>query len=171
MYSVENSICPIFFLKYRYYANWNKIINSFKLDTSVSGRKIYFSKFSFEEDTDLYFKLKNNVAGIPHIGFGNYEPSYTSKGGVNKNQNTGRITLMWGKNGGPYNSETLASSAVINENTICRIQYKHSTNEMYWYFNGTLVAYRTVDTEQQHLRLRIDVLNNYPYELEYLYVL
>lgn len=154
---------------YPYYSdNMQKIKNSFIVDTSVSGRTIYLSPFTFNSDVELEFKFKNTPPASWVIGFGSDGSTYNGKGAFFRLQgyNSNKNSIMWVTTSGGSTDASL--NYTIDENTILKISTEN-IHHINWYIGSSYVAYRDTHTGTP-LGLRLDVFNNIDYEIEYIKV-
>lgn len=97
-----------------------KIKDTFIKDTSVSGRTIYESPFTFSSDVELEFKLKN----IPQswlVGFGSDGTSFNLKGFFFKIQgyNSSKTSIMWADTSNVGRDASLNNT--VTANTVLKI--------------------------------------------------
>ena len=153
---------------YQYYADsMQKIKNSFIVDTSVSGRTIYESPFTFSSDVEIEFKLKN----IPNnwvIGFGSDGTVYNSKAVWFKlqNYNQNKLSIMYMDTGGTARDVSITTD--YGTSTVFKIK-SENVHKIYWYLNGGIQAYRDTKTGVP-LGLRVDIFDNQDYDIEYIKV-
>ena len=168
--TVEGSLVSESFVvyDYPYYANsMQKIKDTFIKDTSVSGRTIYESPFTFSSDVELEFKLKN----IPQswlVGFGSDGTTWVAKGLWFKlqNYNQNKASIMYTDTSGSNRDVSITTS--YDASTVFTIK-SENTHKIYWYLNGVVQASRDTHTGTP-LGLRFDVFNNQDYDIEYIKV-
>ena len=153
---------------YQYYANsMQKIKDTFINDTSVSGRTIYESRFTFNSDVEIEFKLKN----IPNswlIGFGSDGTSWNSKAVWFKiqNYNQNKASIMYADTGGTVRDVGITTS--YDTSTVFKIK-SENIHKIYWYLNGAVQGSRDTRTTIP-LGLRVDIFDNQDYDIEYIKV-
>ena len=144
-----------------------KIKNSFIVNTSVSGRTIYESPFTFSSDVELEFKLKN----IPNnwvVGFGSNGTTFNNKGIWFKlqNYNQNKLSIMWQDTGGTARDASITTN--YSTSTVFTIK-SENTHKIYWYLDNVVKASRDTYTGMP-LGLRIDIFDNQDYDIEYIKV-
>ena len=153
---------------YPYYSdNMQKIKNTFIANTTVSGRTIYLSPFTFNSDVEIEFKLKN----IPNnwlVGFGSDGTTWNGKGLWFKlqNYNQDKASIMWVDTGGTIRDAGITSD--YGTSTVFTI-YSEGIHKIYWNLDGVPKAYRDTKTTVP-LGLRIDIFDNQDYDIEYIKV-
>ena len=158
----------IFVQDLSFYADsMQKIKDTFIVDTSVSGRTIYLSPFTFNSDVELEFKLKN----IPQswlVGFGSDGTSWNTKGLWFKiqNYNQNKASIMWRNTSGVANDIGITTD--YGTSTVFTIK-SENINKIYWYLNGVVQASRDTHTGTP-LGLRFDVFDNQDYDIDYIKV-
>ena len=153
---------------YPYYSdNMQKIKNTFIANTTVSGRTIYLSPFTFNSDVEIEFKLKN----IPNswlIGFGSDGTSWNSKAVWFKlqNYNQNKASIMYIDTGGSNHDVSITDS--YGTSTVFTLK-SENIHKIYWYLDSVVKAYRDTKTSLP-LGLRIDIFDNQDYDIEYIKV-
>jgi len=150
-----------------YADNMSKIKNTFIADTSVTGRTIYVSPFTFNSDVELEFKLKN----IPNnwvVGFGSDGSNITNKGVWFKiqNYNQDKASIMYVDTGG--SARDVGITTDYSTSTVFTI-YSDNIHKIYWSLDTVAKAYRDTYTGLP-LGLRVDVFDNQDYDIEYIKV-
>ena len=153
---------------YPYYADsMQKIKDTFIKDTSVSGRTIYESPFTFSSDVELEFKLKN----IPQnwiVGFGSDGTTWKDKGLWFKlqNYNQNYLNIMYRDTGNSNRDVAITNN--YNTSTVFTIK-SENLHKIYWYLDNVVKASRDTYTGMP-LGLRIDIFDNQDYDIEYIKV-
>jgi hypothetical protein len=146
-----------------------KIKNSFIVDTSVSGRTIYLSPFTFNSDVELEFKFKNSLPNSWVIGFGSDGSSTFKIKGLwfkLQNYNQNKPHAQWTTTSGSATDVTVDTT--ISASTVFTIK-SENINKIYWYLDNVVKAYRDTSTSIP-LGLRLDVFDNQDYDIEYIKV-
>ena len=155
---------------YQYYADsMSKIKNTFIVNTSVSGRTVYLSSFTFSSDVELEFKFKNTVPSNWLIGFGSDgTTTYTTKGYLFTiaGYNSSHTSIMWADSSNVARDASLRR--VLSSSEVVKISTEN-INKIYWYIDDTVQASRDTYTGTP-LGLRFDVFNNNDFELDYVKV-
>lgn len=158
----------IFVQDLSFYADsMQKIKDTFINDTSVSGRTIYLSSFTFNSDVEIEFKLKN----IPQnwlVGFGSDGTTFNGKGSWFKiqNYNQNKASIMWQNTSGGANDVGITTD--YGTSTVFTIK-SEDINKIYWYLDSVVKASRDTHTGTP-LGLRVDVFDNQDYDIEYIKV-
>ena len=152
-----------------YYANsMNTVKSKFISDTSVSGRTIYVSPFTFDEDCVLTCKFKSTPPNNWLVGFGSDGTTFNLKGLIFKVQgyNSSKTSIMWADSSNVGRDASLNNT--VTANTVLKITTT-DLNRLNWYIDDSIVAYRDTYTGVP-LGVRFDVFNNNDYDIDYIKV-